>query len=215
VPDSTTNIELPEWQFVPKPAMAKHRDPIQAEFFNTDSIKGAADEVVREAVQNTLDAQAADSPGVRVRIYVSGDAGALPADEAASYFQGIWPHADACGINASLRQQPCRFVVVEDFGTTGLLGDETAHDPPLQGQSNHFFYFFRAEGKSGKSGSDRGRWGVGKYVFPNASGIKSFFGVTVRNNGAGSSAPLLMGQAVMKNHSIDGETCAGCAGSGR
>ena len=82
----------PAWIFVKRPPMAKQRDPIQGEFFNTDSITTAADEVVREAVQNTLDAKSEKSGGVRVRFYVSGSEGALPAAEAGAYFAGFSGH---------------------------------------------------------------------------------------------------------------------------
>jgi hypothetical protein len=183
--------------------MTKQRDPIQGEFFNTDSITTTADEVVREAVQNSLDAIADGT--VRVRLYVSGDAGALPPPEAERYFAGLWEHAQACGADEHLKDQSCRFVVVEDFGTTGLTGDETAYEEPSPDGHNDFFYFFRAEGKSGKSGADRGRWGVGKYVFPKASKVNSFFAMTMRANGSGFPGPLVMGQAVMKNHKAEGK----------
>lgn len=197
-----TDLELPRWQFVPRQPMSKQRDPIQGEFFNTESITTVADEVVREAVQNTLDA-ATDAATARVRFYVSGDSGALSEQEAARYFQNLQQHALACGAPTDLLQSPCRFVVVEDFGTTGLTGDESSSDEPAPSTKNDFFYFFRAEGKSGKSGASRGRWGVGKYVFPKASNANAFFAVTARQQGSKDSPGLLlMGQAVMKNHKV-------------
>ena len=204
--DGGVSGHLPTWRFVERRPISKQRDPIQGEFFNTESITTQADEVVREAVQNSLDAAADGADGVRVRIYVSGDAGALPPFDAACYFEGFWQHAAACGADVTLKDEPCSFVVVEDFGTTGLSGDEAAYEEPSPGDKNDFFYFFHAEGKSGKSGADRGRWGVGKYVFPKASHVNSFFALTVRADGPGSSGPLLMGQAVMKNHKTDGKS---------
>lgn len=198
-------IVLPTWRFVKRQPMSKQRDPIQGEFFNTESITTAADEVVREAIQNTLDA-AVDSP-VRVRFYVSGNGGALSTTQAARYFDGLAEHALACGAPSDLVGAPCRFVVVEDFGTTGLRGDEGSYEEPPPDEKNDFFYFFRAEGKSGKSGADRGRWGVGKYVFPKASNANTFFGMTVRcESGTDAPGPLVMGQAVMKNHKVADES---------
>jgi hypothetical protein len=88
--------------------------------------------------------------------------------------------------------------VIEDFGTTGLTGSveqcwlETA-------ARNPFYFFFRAEGQSGKSERDRGRWGVGKTVFPRSSRINTFFGFTVRQDDA---RQLLMGRAVLRSHYI-------------
>ena len=183
--------------------MSKQRDPIQGEFFNTDSIKNSADEVVREAIQNSLDAATGEQ--VVVRIYISGESGAVPTDVAAEYFRELKIHAEACGAPIDLMDAPCKHVVVEDFGTTGLCGDVTSTEEPPPDQRNDFFYFFRAEGKSGKSGADRGRWGVGKYVFPKASKLNTFFGMTTRRIESEDPGPLLMGQAVMRNHKIDAD----------
>ncbi len=139
-------------------------------------------------------------------VYVSDVEGALPAAEAGAYFPNFWPHAEACVGDEELRElqglrsRPCQFVVVEDFGTTGLIGDENSYEEPGRNERNDFFYFFRAEGKSGKSEANRGRWGVGKYVFPKASKVSSFLAMTVRENGPGEAGPLVMGQAVMRNH---------------
>jgi len=195
-----------QWKQIARSPASKQRDPIQGEFFNTDSITTQAKQLTREGIgQNPLDA-GIDWP-VRVRVFVSGASGALPPAEAAQYFDGLKPHVEACfgatGREAAARfDEPCRFLVIEDFNTSGLLGDVTATDPPTDGTTNHFFYFFRAEGKSGKSGSERGRWGVGKYVFPMASEVNSFFGLTVRDAESGAQ-PLLIGQAVLENHRLD------------
>ncbi len=103
-----------------------------------------------------------------------------------------------------MRGQSCPFLVIEDFGTTGLKGDP--RPSVLPGEGDGFFYFFHAEGKSGKGGTDGGRWGLGKYVFPMSSRIRTFFGVTVRSTGEkGGPGPLLMGQAVLVNHQYDGK----------
>ncbi len=89
----------------------------------------------------------------------------------------------------------------EDFGTSGLCGD------PLQwhkkeGIKNGFFTFFRAEGQSDKEQADRGRWGVGKFVFPRSSRTSSFWAVTVRHD---DNLRLMMGRAILKSHAIEAQ----------
>lgn len=185
------------WRFLERQPASKVRDPIQGEFFNTDSINSVADALVREAIQNLLDAGSGDT--VSCRIYFSGSEAALSPGEASVFFDGLWPHVEACDPHAAeLKDSPCRFVVIEDFETSGLVGDVHAYDEP-EGENNDFYYFFRAEGRSGKSGEDRGRWGVGKYVFPMASQINTFFGLTIRDD---ETDELLVGQAVLKNHTL-------------
>lgn len=181
---------------------SKQRDPIQGEFFNTESITTLAAKLTREGIgQNPMDAAIADP--VQVRVYVSGNTGALSSEVANRYFHELRQHVAACDPSAHTQfDEPCRFLVIEDFNTTGLRGDVAATEEPPPENPNDFFYFFRAEGKSGKSGADRGRWGVGKYVFPMASHINTFFGLTVREEDA--YQPLLMGQTVLKNHSYAG-----------
>jgi hypothetical protein len=50
----------------------------------------------------------------------------LAAERARYWFASLWPHLRAQwrGLrNVPTEPEACRFVVVEDFGTTGLLGD--------------------------------------------------------------------------------------------
>src|SRR5437588_4274449 len=187
------------WYFRELSIGEKTRDPIQGEFFATEAIRDPADALVRDGVQNSLD-EARDAT-VHINIVLARDAHALPADKAAKWFKGAWGHLHASG--NGLRQppkedQPCAFLVFEDFGTGGLQGDiNQAFDRPLT--KNSFFYFFRAEGRSGKTEAAIGRWGVGKYVFPRSSQANLFFGLTVR---ADDSKRLLMGQTVLKTHRV-------------
>jgi hypothetical protein len=100
--------------------------------------------------------------------------------------------------NQPERDEPCQFLVFEDFGTIGLIGDPEEHRV-VDGVTNHFLNFFRAEGHSDKGGEDRGSWGVGKTVFPRASRIGSFFGLTVRSD---DNSRLLLGRSILKYHSV-------------
>src|SRR6266850_420807 len=118
---------------------------------------------------------------------------------------GAWPHLSAPGNGLPDAPRPsdmCRFLVFEDFGTSGLTGDPEQL-LPVENGDNRFFHFFRVEGRSDKHEHDRGRWGVGKQVFPRASRIRSVFGYTVRKD---DRRRLLMGQAILKSHFV-GSTC--------
>lgn len=188
-----------QWHFVkPKPS-DKNREPILGEFFATDAISNPAEALVREGIQNSLDAGLGAL--VRIRIYVSGESEGLNPTSAAVYFDGAWPHINAEGNglhDAPTPNEACPFLTFEDFGASGLTGDVTQwHDQP--GVANPFYYFFRAEGQSGKGEQDRGRWGVGKTVFPRSSRISEYFGLTFRTD---DKRLLLMGQSVLKSHSV-------------
>lgn len=191
----------PNWHFNERRRGDKNREPIVGEFFATDIIRNPAEALVRESIQNTLDA-ARNGETVRVRFFLSGADAALPPGAVSRYMAAGWPHflAEHNGLKDQPDEEaPCPFLAVEDFGTTGLTGDIGQwQDNP--GVKNPFYYFFRAEGQSGKSEMDRGRWGVGKTVFPRSSRMNAFFGLTVR---ADDNRRLLMGQAVLRSHHVD------------
>jgi hypothetical protein len=192
------------WHFSELRPGDKTREPTLGEFFATDAIRDPAEALVREALQNSLDAGVKDGTGqpmetVEMRIFLATGGAALAPNVIEEFFTGSWPHFQAPGNglrNALARDERCAYLVIEDFGTSGLTGDVRQwYDIP--GSKNSFFYFFRAEGRTGKGEEDRGRWGVGKYVFPRSSRANAFFGLTVRRD---DNRRLLMGQAVLKTH---------------
>lgn len=190
------------WKFNTMRPSDKAREPIQGEFFAADAISNPGEALVREGIQNSLDARR-NGEKVMVRIRISGPDNAVPRDAVAPFLSGLDRHVKAPG--NGLREIPddqedCPVLVFEDFGTSGLLGDPAEWNP-VSGARNHFYHFFRAEGRSDKGEKDIGRWGVGKQVFPRASRINSIFGLTVREN---DKKRLLMGMAVLKSHDLNG-----------
>ena len=181
-------------------------DPVQGEFFTDQDI---ADRLVRETLQNSLDARRSDigTEQVRVRFALHRNR-PLPAERAPQYFQGLGPHLEesldshAPGqevLNKMDGQVPVPYLLIEDFNTTGLTGDiqqiDDWKDNPAEG--NHFYWFVRNVGRSGKRGIEGGSWGVGKWVFPDASKINSFLFLTHRSD---DGQEMIMGQSVLKNH---------------
>lgn len=191
---------MPSWHFFERRPTDKVRDSTLDGFFTNEAISRPGESLIREGIQNALDAAERGGP-VRIRVYMSGSECAIGGHELQPYFRNAWEHfrANVNGLSdVPSARAPCPFLVFEDFGTTGLQGN-TAQDYPST-ERNPFFYFFRAEGRSDKSEQDRGRWGVGKDVFLQASQVKTVFGVTVRSD---DQKRLLMGQAVLKSHKVD------------
>src|SRR6266481_1159879 len=52
-----------KWHFRPYAPGEKTRDPIQGEFFATDAIRNPAEALIREGIQNSLDAQLKNDDG--------------------------------------------------------------------------------------------------------------------------------------------------------
>ena len=185
------------WEFLSQRRAEIRANPIQGEFFTPQE---APSKLIRESTQNALDASAGGAPA-RVRISLSGEEGALPVGAAQRYLKDLLPHLAAERIELAHHADGLlQFAVIEDFGTRGLRGaPEQARDTD---PDNDFYWFWRNVGRSEKRGTQRGRWGVGKWVFPEASTVNSFFGLTIRED---DPRPLVMGQSVLKVHDVGGE----------
>ncbi|WP_339490288.1 hypothetical protein [Pseudomonas sp. EL_65y_Pfl2_R95] len=189
-------IGQPQWSFLPLSRGAKARDPVQDEFFQEQSIGGLEHALVRETIQNSLDARAGKDP---VRIVFS--LGKLPAEQALFWFpEEVQAHFSAKEISLARlpewNTETCSYLTIEDFGTNGLEGKVNTTEPEAGG---NFYHFFRAEGLSNKGDGARGSWGVGKIVIPRTSRVRSFFAATIR---ASEPRLHLMGQTTLRHHTI-------------
>ena len=190
-------------------------NPVQGEFFT--SAADMPERLVRESIQNSMDA-ALGNEQVRVRFAFSGPQHALSATRAKPYLDELSPHLDAVtqasspsgglavreeaeAVNEAydLLEQPLDYLVVEDFGTRGLTGDVQANGANEVG--NNFWGFFRQVGISTKGQDEAGSWGLGKWVFPDASRINALIAITRRT---GERDTLVMGLAILKTHELDG-----------
>ena len=201
--------QAPRWRFARMSPSQVNQDPTQGEFFTAAA--DLPDRLVREAIQNSLDARRGDAT-VRVRFAFSGQQSALPPQLARRYLDGLARHidaiasadatgggAEAAAMRSALKclDQPMTYLTVGDSGTTGLLGAVDANREREAG--NDFWGFFRSVGISPKGEDSGGSWGLGKWVFPDASSINAYLGVTRRD---GEDRDLLMGMAMLKTHHL-------------
>ena len=195
------------WRFARMSPSQVNQDPVQGEFFTAAA--DLPDRLVRETIQNSLDAR---RPGetVKVRFAFSGAERALPVEKARPYLFGLRSHiqavadgpadsAEAAAMRVALEclDRPMTYLTVGDSGTTGLLGEVDANREREAG--NDFWGFFRSVGISPKGEDSGGSWGLGKWVFPDASSINAYLGVTRRD---GEDRDLLMGMAMLKTHHL-------------
>ena len=185
--------------FFNSPTPGRTRESQVEKFFKAEGER--ADPIVREGIQNSLDAGNNNSV-VRIRLTLGRWTPSVTAKKWPRYSDTLNPHLGAVAdeIAQPSLDEDFRFLVFEDFEdfeTSGLEG------PPEQWlvdkhKKNAFFDFFRAEGVSHKAGGDRGRHGVGKFVFLGASRIRTIFGLTRRND----QRELLMGTTVLRHHTL-------------
>jgi len=187
------------WRFRTMEDDQKHVEPTHREHLATG---GLVEPLVREAIQNSLDATL-DGQVTKV-MFTLGQASAV---NARPYFDSLRPHLAA--ITRSLpdgfpdQNEAVRFLAIEDYNTRGLEGDPTLRKSVNpDGSKNHFFRFWHLVGQSSGDFKRRGSWGVGKVVFSNASRIRTFFGLTRR---AGDDHAMLMGEAGLTIHMLEGQ----------
>jgi len=118
------------WHFNEMRRSYKAREPIQGEFFAADAISDPGEALVREGIQNSLDARH-NREKVRVRIRVSGRNAAVPRRAVAPYLDGHECHLRAPG--NGLREIPgdeeaCCVLGFEGFQTTCVVGDASLAD---------------------------------------------------------------------------------------
>lgn len=184
------------WRFTELPSDVPERDPHEAEFFH---LKEPAEAVVREFVQNALDAQ---EDG---KVVVKFTFGEIEKGEVEKFFTNYEDHFIATKITSEdffNGLDKINFIAIEDFGTSGLDG-KTGEDGTHPDGRNNFYNFWWYEGKSKKTGKERGRWGLGKTTFHIASKLRLFWGLTVRHD---DDRILLMGKTLLKTHKLNDKT---------
>ncbi len=196
----------PIWKFSKKVKSEKNVGFGFESYFNTEDLGGyTTTALVREIVQNSLDAKLDENKPVRIRFFLSGHSNAVPVKEYNFLLSGLLDHIEVVKNSFPTLpdfQSPMSFLLIEDFNTRGLEGDTHVSDEEgahADQNGNSFYYFWRNWGISGKQEGSRGQWGMGKTVFPKSSKMRTFFGLTVRKQ---DCIPLLMGQIVLKQHKL-------------
>ena len=192
------------WKFSEVHRDAKLRDPMQEAFFDDSDDLTDVLSLVRESIQNSIDARVDASAPVVVK-FTLGHFDPR-SDPYAKYFEGLKAHLSSARghVMAEVLNSKGTFLSIEDFNTGGLGGYTVNRMPDANEKADaNFFYFVHAEGSTNKGDGKRGKWGIGKVVFPKVSKIKSFFLVSNRLQ-SGQTELVALGQAILKSHSIDG-----------
>lgn len=181
-----------KWYFSPQLPGQVETEVTQRGQFSNDEVD-ISETIVREAVQNSLDAAVDDRCRVTFRWLDKSDG--LEGGFMKNLFLEQLEHAKKAGLDVGIIDfnEP-RALVIEDFGTRGLTGSVNTVD------KDNFSDFWRRHGKSHKTGKSRGRWGLGKLVYSTSSELGVFFGVTVRNS---DPAIHVMGQTVLNLRTVD------------
>jgi len=197
-----------QWQFTVVERNTDEEEPMGGEFFvNSESLTNVS-LLVREAVQNSIDAVLDKNQPVRMRFYV----GKIDKTKHEKYIKTLVPHIDSALdlplVNIASEDQT--FLVVEDFNTKGLKGNTTSKRPIIdlmEKDKDSFYYFEWKTGESNKDSGTGGKWGVGKVVFSFVSHIKTYlvFSARERESAPAGNTNLFFGHNVMKCHDLENQ----------
>ena len=183
-----------KWHFREVLSNEMKSDPAYSEFFRGTHI---IDRLVRESLQNSLDARWDNNEPVEVRFSICEKQRSNLSKSL--FFEGLSSHLEAAEMKEEGGLFEGKCLIIEDFNTRGLNGDPEEID---DNDSNDFYYFFRNMARTGKESNKGGSWGIGKSMFAYSSRWKSFFGLTVRSD---DNKTLLMGLSTLKQHDLDGK----------
>jgi len=171
-----------------------------------------AQALVRESIQNSLDAGISEDEAVEIKFTLNN----LSKDKLKKYLDGenhdLEKHLNSCGI--SIPSKSIRCLTIEDFNTEGLTGpiDNMEYDDDDNPVSGNFIGFWWSEGLSDKRKGSGGSHGVGKITLSTSSNLNTFFAYTVRKD---EPKKLLIGYSQLKYHSFDRHQFKGYARYGR
>ncbi len=201
----------PSWNFIPTPKGGVQQSNAADNFFREDSAN-MVENLVRENIQNALDAQSGKRP-VLVRFSLTSS----PRDKtdflkellATGKGSVLSHYRQACEESDIEPENPdfkaATFLLIEDFHTDGLDGDTASSST----EDGGFATFWRNVGSTnkGKGNNRGGAFGIGKIVNPMASRLQTFFGLTIRNTSKTKdkeAGPYLMGQTMLSLHTYAG-----------
>lgn len=158
--------------------------------------------LLREVLQNALDARVSRTEPVHVRIERVSAPGSLcnwllPDDHLERLRQSL-PH------QREPITKPVSFLVIEDFGTTGLTG--TLDDPDKEGEGENWNAFWFREGEGGKEQlSGNGGAGQGKITYFSTSSVRTLFALTVRQDD--QRCVLFGASSFLRDYEYGGHKC--------
>ena len=194
------------WTFKKSGPLDSNRRSKLDEFFSSQN---AATSVVRESIQNSLDAPLDEkNPKVLVRFTLSEHPWNEVVEFAGTTDSGLTldDHTrcpDLDRYSKSFVGKKLRCLAIEDYGTRGLTGT-TDKDEALSG--SNFVGFWWNEGITGKGRGTRGSHGVGKTTLTRVSDMSTFWALTKRSD---DKQTFLIGFANLPFHRLAGRSYLG------
>jgi hypothetical protein len=197
-----------DWKYSEVRHTDREDENVSEEFFTEGDSLTEISALVRESMQNSLDAASDKSRPITMRFKIGEQMPAINHD----YFDSIYNHAEL-SLQPNLLPKlnyKSKFLVIEDFNTAGLRGSISSLRPSPESSDKYgdnFWFFEWKSGETNKLRGGRGSWGIGKAVLSAASRMKTILVYSERDT-AGSPKPntesILFGHSIFKYATIDG-----------
>lgn len=199
----------PQWHFEKATPNTPQTNPQLGDHFNRDETKNVVSAMIRESVQNALDARVSTTTPVHVSFTIGSIPKATLQAHQELLLDNFAPHFKASFPNRELPSDQLHFWAIEDENTTGLTGDMHTHFEPEtdeERKKERLFFFWKTDGGiTNKGGASKtlGTRGIGKAIFNFSTSLRAFWATSRR---ATEKDGVLIGRAVLKQHKIDGTT---------
>ncbi|GFF07836.1 TPA: hypothetical protein ACG4LE_002257 [Stenotrophomonas maltophilia] len=192
---------MAEWQFRTLNPNEKSGSSISDDNFSIEE-RTNVEILVRETLQNPLDARSSVDDQVKVS-YRIAEVDLAQSRLAKALFSAVWmEHAKAGQLLQGPWPSKARFLLIEDFGTTGLEGNYT--DSSVDGSSENWNAFWFREGEGAKHARANGGAGQGKITLYLASEVRTVIALTKRKS---DGKELLFGcSRFLRNYRLEGRT---------
>ena len=179
------------WKFPLTQAYVKRGRGTVIDNFNQED-KTGLEILVREALQNSLDAALPTTKTIQVEVKV------LQKEEFDNqYLKNILTpeylsRLKSTGSGSNIDMLNPSVLVIEDFGTIGLIGDYLDNDADGPKENWNAFWHTEGEGSKGSIKGSNGGAGQGKITYIQIGSARCVFGLTLRSS---DNKTLLMGRS--------------------
>ena len=126
-------------------------DPAHLEFFHGDALDDTVSALIREDIQNRLDANRTPLGPLKLRYLLSPEGSGLDAARSKKWLSGLPRHLSSQKTLKELRiekpfelERAMPYLVIEGFNTSGLKGDPLqTKDESGDAERNDFYWFIR------------------------------------------------------------------------
>ena len=175
------------------PYQVQGRDLSEDNFAQED--RNSLEILIREAIQNPLDARAPDNPGAVKVVIRELQPDQFDTDYLTEMLNDEYGRRlEASGGDPLSDFSKASVLVLEDFGTTGLHGRWDNQNADGKDENWNAFWFREGEGAKALAGSN-GRAGQGKITYYRIGAARALFGFTVRKC---DGKRLLMGRSAFR-----------------